>query len=119
MKEICELNQLEDALSESRNRPVLLLKHSTRCPISAMAYSRVEAFEQETGAGGPPVYLIKVIEARPVSNATAERLGIEHKSPQVLLVAHGAVRWSASHYDITVDRIREAVGETSALGEGE
>ncbi len=119
MREIGELDQLEDVLNESQNGPVLVLKHSTRCPISAMAHSRVEAYEREIGEGGPPIFLIKVIEARPVSNAIAERLGIEHKSPQAFLVMNGSVRWTASHYDITVDRIREAVSEASALGEGE
>jgi bacillithiol system protein YtxJ len=84
-----------------------------------MAFSRVESYEREAGEGGPPVFLVKVIESRPVSNAVAERLGVEHKSPQLILLLDGAARWSASHYEITVDRIREAVAEASVLGDGQ
>ncbi|MBI3491696.1 MAG: DUF2847 family protein [Acidobacteria bacterium] len=59
---------------------------------------------------GPPlpadVYLVDVWAHRPVSNAIAARLHIRHESPQVLLVDHGHVMWSASHFRVTARALR-------------
>lgn len=109
MVEIATLDQLEDCLRSSQTTAVLLLKHSTRCPISADAYARVEKLYATADPALPPLYLIKVIESRPVSDEIARRLGVVHKSPQVLLVKGGRAGWEASHHGIQADRIREAV----------
>lgn len=111
MEEITTLDQLEARLASSGAAPLLLFKHSTRCPISADAYVRVERFLSARTAPAPPVFLIKVIESRPVSNAIADRLGVPHKSPQILLVKDGRAVWTASHHGIQPDRIREAIAE--------
>jgi len=84
----------------------LILKHSTRCPISAAAFKELEGFvNSETGV---PVYLIRVIESRSVSNEISARLGIQHQSPQAILVRDGAVAWTASHGSITRDALAQA-----------
>lgn len=82
------------------SRPVFILKHSTACPISAGAY---RAFQRFAAAhpGAAEYYLVKVIEQRPLSNEIARRLRVRHESPQALLIQRGAVRWHASHGDIT------------------
>ncbi len=74
---------------------VLLFKHSTRCGTSLRAYREVEAFEAATCA--LPVYLIDVIDDRALSNLAAERLGVVHASPQVILVVSGRAVWHTSH----------------------
>jgi bacillithiol system protein YtxJ len=61
------------------------------------------------GEAGPLVYVVKVIEARPVSNAVAERLNVQHQSPQIILVRGGAAVWSASHFNITAESMNEAL----------
>ena len=83
-----------------------IFKHSTRCPISAGARREVEDF----AAARPevPVHEVLVIEDRPASNEVARRLGIEHRSPQAILVRDGAPVWSASHRDITAAALEEA-----------
>lgn len=96
---------LQAALEASEQHPVLLFKHSTRCPISAAAYAQVNAFEEQQPE---PVYLVKVIEDRPVSNEIAELLSIRHESPQALVVHHHKVVWNASHYDITSQALKDA-----------
>ncbi|HEY8416227.1 MAG TPA: monothiol bacilliredoxin BrxC family protein [Thermaerobacter sp.] len=40
----------------------------------------------------------------------ARRLGVRHQSPQALLVQRGAVRWHASHWDITEQSLAAALG---------
>ncbi|HEY8552402.1 MAG TPA: bacillithiol system redox-active protein YtxJ [Thermaerobacter sp.] len=77
-------------------QPVMIFKHSTRCPISAAAYRAFRRF----AASRPGVArygVVHVIEQRALSDAIARRLGVRHASPQVLLWHRGRVRWHASH----------------------
>ena len=52
-----------------------------------------------------PVYLIDVIGQRPLSREIAVRLGVQHESPQTILIRGGAVRWHASHYEVTAEAL--------------
>ena len=42
--------------------------------------------------------MVTVQTHRDVSNAVSTKLGIRHETPQALLVRHGRVVWSASHF---------------------
>jgi bacillithiol system protein YtxJ len=86
-------------LQESRARPILFFKHSTRCSISAAALGRLERGADRLPAGLQLVYL-DLIRYRDLSNALANALGVAHESPQVLLVHHGRCVYNASHFDI-------------------
>lgn len=113
---LATLHDLDDALTASMAGPVVLFKHSPTCGTSAMANEELLAFVD----GCPvPVYRLDVWTARSVSNAIAERFGIRHASPQVLIVDHGDVAWHATHYRITARdvraRIDEVVGRRSAV----
>jgi bacillithiol system protein YtxJ len=109
--ELCSIETLDAALAEPG--PLLFFKHSTACPVSAAAYRRMAEYLTTRPAGGPPLYWVKVIESRPVSNALAERLGVKHQSPQVLLVKKGAALWHASHSAISPESITQAVASSS------
>ena len=109
MIEITDAAGLDACVEASNTAPVLLLKHSTACPTSAAAYQRVAAYLEEDGA--PPCYLLKVIESRPVSNATADRFGVQHQSPQALLLSNGACVWDASHGAIDGPAITSALAK--------
>jgi bacillithiol system protein YtxJ len=105
MKTIETEQQLQEVLNEHSRDTVLLFKHSTQCPVSAAAYDQVQKFERESDV---PIYLIRVIEERPVSNAVAEQFGIKHESPQAIVLRGGAVKWHASHWDVTRDALQRA-----------
>jgi bacillithiol system protein YtxJ len=105
MKTIETEQQLQEVLNEHRQDTVILFKHSTQCPVSAAAYQQVQKFERESDV---PVYLVRVIEERPVSNAVAEQFGIKHESPQAIVLRGGAVKWHASHWDVTRDALQRA-----------
>ena len=109
MNELTAIEDWEACLSASETAPVFVFKHSTRCPISTAAYSAVTRHVASAGETGPRFHLVKVIESRPVSNAITEALGIEHKSPQLILVKERKAVWDASHYGINAERIEEAV----------
>lgn len=78
--------------------PAWILKHSSTCPISGAALDEVESYlatHPDEAAG-----MVVVQEDRPLSNWIAQRLGRVHQSPQLFLVAHGVIAWSASHWSI-------------------
>ncbi|MBM3976973.1 MAG: bacillithiol system redox-active protein YtxJ [Planctomycetes bacterium] len=77
----------------------LLFKHSPTCPISARAFREYEIFA--AAHAEVPTGWVHVIEERPLARDAAARTGIEHQSPQALLLAQGRVLWNASHDAIT------------------
>ncbi|GAB6932612.1 bacillithiol system redox-active protein YtxJ [Calditerricola satsumensis] len=101
-------DELEAFFAASATQPALLLKHSTRCPISAAAYDAFQAVARSL-PDRARYAVVYVVEDRPLSNAVAERTQVKHESPQVLLVKDGVVRWHASHWDITVDALERAL----------
>ena len=109
MEELTTLQDWENCLAQSDQQPIFVLKHSTRCPISGGAYDRVKTFLDKTPEGCPPLFLVKVIESRPVSNAIAETLGLTHQSPQIILLHQRKVVWSTTHHNITESSLRTAV----------
>ncbi|HRV06955.1 MAG TPA: bacillithiol system redox-active protein YtxJ [Acidobacteriota bacterium] len=107
IRRITEPEELNQALSAPR---ALLFKHSTRCPISARAMQEVQTF---AAVSSVPVYLVSVIENRPLSELVADRLGVRHESPQIIYLEGGNVVWTASHFDITADALKVVAGNRS------
>lgn len=105
--EITSVDDWKKVLEQSREKPVVVLKHSTTCPISANAYGEFNSFDKPIDR-----YLVKVIEHRPVSNEIATDLGIKHESPQAFVLANGKAVWNASHWKITkkeLDKVTETL----------
>ncbi len=99
---ISSVNDIETIIDRSRVVPCLILKHSTRCPISTMAKSRVEMtwdFEDDK----IEAYYLDLIAHRDVSNLIADEFGVPHESPQALVIIDGKCTYSASHLNIRVD----------------
>lgn len=98
-------NELEALDQKSREHPVLIFKHSTRCSISTMALSRFErSYQQESGF---EPYFLDLIANREVSNAVADHYKVTHQSPQVILVKDGKAIYDASHNAISFDEVKE------------
>ena len=95
------IDQLVAIDTESMQQPILLFKHSTRCSISAMMLARLERSWEE-GAGMKPYYL-DLISFRDLSNEIAVRYGIEHQSPQALVIKNGQCIYAGSHMSIDVN----------------
>jgi thioredoxin 1 len=97
-------DDLEAALRQSDDEPVVLYKHSDTCPISAQAQDELKSL---TG-GGPPVYRVVVQEARSISDQIAEQFSIRHETPQAIVVHDGEPMFNASHRDVTAAKVRQA-----------
>lgn len=101
-KEITSITQWEKAYQQSTEKPFVILKHSTACPVSANALDEFESYIAKNPTSGVEFLLVKVIESRPVSNQIAEDLKVKHASPQVIWVKNKENGWNTSHYSITV-----------------
>lgn len=102
--ELTDESQLEAIVEESKSQPVVIFKHSIRCSISSMAKSRLE---RETEPAGVKFYYLDLITYRNISNKVAEKFGVHHESPQVLLIKNGECVYEESHNGISMDEIAE------------
>jgi len=96
-----------ELLRSSGQSPVFLLKHSITCGISAMAREDFQGFDEE--AGGCECWELTVQSSRDLSNLVARETGIRHESPQVILFRDGTPVWHASHGQIRLENLREAL----------
>lgn len=108
-KELTDLEEWSNILEESSDKPVLVFKHSTTCPVSAKAYHAFEAYLNDGPNENVNYVLVKVQKSRPVSNQIASDLGIKHESPQTILVRNKEAVWNTDHSKITVASLREAL----------
>ena len=101
--------QIQDLIEESKQKPVVIFKHSTSCSISATAKSRIERQWDGAGLDHVKAYYLDLLRYRPVSNEVAEVLQVQHQSPQLLLVQDGVCTYDASHMGIGVDALKKKV----------
>ena len=105
-------NQLETAAQlaaikqESFEHPVLILKHSTTCSISATALGRLERNWKQEEMGDLKPYYLDLLRYRPISQQIATEFDVQHESPQVLLISNGKSIYDASHFEIRFDQIK-------------
>jgi bacillithiol system protein YtxJ len=95
--EMTTMKDLTTAIERSHEQPVALFKHSTRCPVSSMAKRLTE---QRWNHPNVAPYLLDLIAYRDVSNAISDQLGIDHESPQLLLLKRGVATQVFSHSSI-------------------
>ncbi|MBD3582982.1 bacillithiol system redox-active protein YtxJ [Flavobacterium selenitireducens] len=98
--DLTDLKQLDEIVSESAERPVIIFKHSTRCGISRMA---IKGFEKEYDIApdrAKPYYL-DLLNHREISSAIADKFGVYHESPQLLLIKDGKAVYHESHGSIS------------------
>ena len=74
------IDQLNEIIAESKDKPVAIFKHSTRCSISRMALKQFENDFDFPEKVTP--YFLDLIAFREISNDIASRFGVQHQSPQ-------------------------------------
>ena len=96
--DLTDLGQLNEIIALSNEKPVAIFKHSTRCSVSRMA---LKQFENEFDFSDKVTpYFLDLIAYRDVSNEIANRFGVQHQSPQLILIKEGKAVYNASHSDI-------------------
>ena len=92
---------LENLLTDSSKKPVIVFKHSNACSISARAYREMEKLDN--------VNILEVQSARAISNEVANLTGVRHETPQVIILRDGKAVWNASHFDVVAADVLKAV----------
>lgn len=93
-----QINDAADLDTAFAAPAALLFKYSTTCPISAAARQEMRLLLDRRP--DLPLHAIDVNAHADLSREIARRTGIQHDSPQVILLTDGAPRWYATHYDI-------------------
>ena len=94
---------LDRLFAKSAEQSVVLFKHDFSCRISANAYRELATVPGE-------VPLIDVERQKGLADEVASRTGIEHQSPQVIVLRNGRPVHTASHWDITGEEVTRAAG---------
>ncbi len=102
--------QLKDAIQKSYEKPVVFYKHSSTCGISARSKYMLEG-EWDFAKDDIEFYYLDLLNFRYLSNEIAERFGIRHQSPQVIVVRNGYAVYDVSHHRISVADIHRALHE--------
>ena len=96
---------LDNIINESKNKPVLIFKHSTRCSISSMALNRLERDWSKPNENEVIPHLLDLIANRNLSNMISEKFNIPHESPQILIIKNGKCSYTNSHMGINLKDI--------------
>lgn len=105
--ELHHTQQLNEIIEKSKSEPIIIFKHSTRCPISSMALNRFEAkwnFSIDS-------YFLDLIQFRNVSNEIETIFSVHHQSPQILLIKNGVCIYHSSHISISASDIYNQLNE--------
>jgi bacillithiol system protein YtxJ len=98
---VTDVTEFEKLIERSRTQPVVIFKHSISCGVSAAVYQKMIDFDGE-------IAVVEIQRARELSREIADKTGIKHESPQVLVLRNGQVVWDASHFQITSDAVAKA-----------
>ena len=105
--ELRDVAALDNFLAQSNVDPVIIFKHSDSCGISARAYTQMSELKR-------PVGLVTVQTAPAVSDEIRKRMGLAHETPQVMIVHHGQVAWTASHGQVKAAVVEAALEEVGS-----
>ena len=75
---------LDEALRASHDEPIVIFKHSATCPFSAAAQVEVAHAKHDI-----TIYGIVLQYVPELKQEIANRLGVEHQSPQTIVVHQG------------------------------
>ena len=101
---LTDLSQLDEIVTLSDNKPIVIFKHSTRCSVSRFALKQFESEYDLTDC--VDAYFLDLLEYRVISNEIASRFGVYHQSPQLLLIKEGKSVYDVSHSDINARELK-------------
>ncbi len=96
-KRLTKIEQLDFLIKESKTKPVLIFKHSTRCGISKMVFRN---FESQFNGENFALYYLDLLAYKALSDEVGFRFQVLHQSPQIIILKDGNTIANASHYGI-------------------
>ena len=107
--ELSSKDQLKEINTISNQKPVLIFKHSTRCPTSSMALNRLERNWNDDLSNEITPYYLDLVRYREISNQITSDYQVIHESPQVLIIKGGKSTFDTSHMAISVEAIKDQI----------
>lgn len=104
--DLTDIQQLDDLVDASREVPVIIFKHSTRCAVSRMA---LRQFESHYDIENARTYFVDLLEHRQISDEIARRFEVVHQSPQILLIKDGKCIFTESHAEIDAEDLKDKI----------
>lgn len=96
---LTSLNQLDEILKDSDEKPIAIFKHSTRCGISRMALRQFEK-QLNIEMSSVSLYFLDLLVYREISNEIDKRFKVHHQSPQLIILKNGTAIHQSSHHEI-------------------
>ncbi len=100
------IDKLNEVKELSRNKKVLILKYSVNCGVSYIVRSLLER-EWNEGEMKMPTYILDVIGKKDISKQAAIDFGVEHESPQVLIIENTKPVFTGNHGKVIFSEIRK------------
>lgn len=116
VNEIPSVGSMQDLEALFIRDEIVLFKHSPTCALSLSAYREVARLQEVRPDA--PVHLISVRSERALARYVAERTGIPHESPQVIILRKGEVIAAASHWQIACDSLAELLTPANQIASG-
>ena len=99
-----EMQQEMKAASE--NEKVLVLKFSPKCAINYVVRNLLER-EWAEGEMRMKTYIVDVISGKGISAQIEKDYGVDHESPQAIIIDKGKVVFHASHGKVIYSELRK------------
>lgn len=111
-EEITSVEEVDEIHLASNEKIQVIYKHSRTCGVCYISRNSLEKMEDEIRQS-IDLYMVDVIRDRPISQYIAEKYGIRHESPQMLIIKDGEVIWHGSHYKVKLDNLVENLNAKS------
>ena len=102
------MEDLDAAEALSKEKTVVLFKHSTRCSVSRFVLKQFEN-TYNIPTEKMEFYFLDLIEYRPISNEIASRFEVTHQSPQMIVLKEGKAVYNSSHESIDANDLEKFV----------
>ncbi len=112
------IQDLEEAIATARHKPIVILKHSTRCSISSVVLDRFERAWNESEVAPVQAYFLDLIGHRDISDRLESQFDIRHESPQILIIFKDQCVYHNSHLGVSYARIKAELDGLEALPSG-
>jgi len=99
------MEQLDEIVEESKDQPVAIFKHSTRCGISRMVLKQFEN-DYDLDDKQLKLYFLDLLQNRDISAEIANRFNVPHESPQMIVLKDGEVVHHDSHQGIDANHLK-------------
>jgi bacillithiol system protein YtxJ len=95
---------IEAVFKASNKKPQIVFKHSSSCGVSFFAKRSLDTPEL---LDNPDVdlHLINVIQNRSESFYFADKVNIQHESPQIFVLKNGEVQWHGSYASVNANNV--------------